>query len=180
LENPIPTWASDADVCASTSSCDACGITNSQYCKYSQNGDVNCCKRALLGRKDEMPSLGHKDEIPTMAGVSPITENPIPSWATDSDLCVPMDKGCDACNSTEYCKYTADAVATCCARSSSSSPAEVLMAGVSPIIADPIPSWASRSDVCGHVGSCDACTADETQYCKYNKKGQPKCCKKAE
>jgi hypothetical protein len=117
-----------------------------------------------------------------MAGVSPITQNPIPDWATDADLCLSMDRGCDACNTTEYCKYTANGSPMCCSRGSSG-PAVVAaeeppMAGVAPIVEDPIPVWASNKDKCKNIGSCDDCPVGgkKMQYCKYVD-SQPKCCK---
>jgi len=40
-KNPIPGWASDADVCSTKRSCDSC--TESQYCKYTFSGKPQCC-----------------------------------------------------------------------------------------------------------------------------------------
>jgi len=51
---------------------------------------------------------------------------------------------------------------------------EVVEASVTPIVADPIPSWASDADICNTKRSCDSCT--ESQYCKYTFSGKPQCC----
>jgi hypothetical protein len=51
------------------------------------------------------------------------------------------------------------------------------VASVSPITENPIPEWASETDVCSKKRSCDACT--EGSYCKYTFSGKPQCCSKA-
>jgi len=168
-ENPVPSWASSEDVCLDIKSCDDCVGVQNAYCKYADDKPT-CCIKA--------------------AGVSPIIENPIPEWASESDKCA-STSSCDSCerNEQQYCKYNKDGAVNCCARSTvvPTAPKSLgkkdeipVMAGVSPIVENPIPSWASRSDLCEHVGSCDSCNSTDEQYCKYNKKGQPKCCKKSE
>ena len=49
----------------------------------------------------------------TVAAITPITENPIPSWASDSDSCN-TKRSCDACTEAQYCKYTFSGKPQCC------------------------------------------------------------------
>jgi len=55
---------------------------------------------------------------PESAAVTPITADPIPSWASDSDVCVPK-VSCDYCLAQQYCRYTHSGVSRCCSRSRS-------------------------------------------------------------
>jgi len=179
-ENPVPTWASSKDVCKVIGTCDACEPNDNQYCSFTKDATANCCQRSA------------DDTSAPMAGVLPITENPTPDWASDADLCVEIARGCDACNTTEYCKYTAEGAPTCCSRgvrtstwntprvadeSGDMAPSENAgVAGIVPVAENPIPTWASASDKCASISSCDACTSTRTQYCTYVK-DQPTCCK---
>jgi len=54
-ENPIPSWASDSDVCAKKRSGDSC-VADSQYCKYTFTGKPQCCSRAQAAESDSVYS----------------------------------------------------------------------------------------------------------------------------
>jgi len=161
-ENPIPSWASPNDICVRKRSCDAC--LENQYCKYTMSGRPSCC--SAPGQATAKPNMGE-------ASISPITENPIPSWASASDICV-TQRSCDACGSGQYCKYSANGQASCCARAG----AATAPATVQPIQENPIPTWASPSDMCLQVRTCDDCNANGRQYCKYSNSGKALCCSK--
>jgi len=108
VENPVPTWASKGDSCSVVSSCDSCSITDSSYCHYSMEGAARCCQRSI----GKIPPTQLVDE-PHVAAVTPITENPIPDWASDADACS-KKRSCDSCTETQYCKYTFTGKPQCC------------------------------------------------------------------
>lgn len=193
-ENPIPPWAEDSDLCDLVRSCDDCSAERGAplYCKYSEEGAASCCLAS------NHPKYAN-EKLTMTASVGPITENPIPSWASASDVCSAIGS-CDACSNdhhNKYCFYKHDGQATCCkpnnhhnnnnnnndepeqvavvskAQSSLSSPSR-LVASVGPIEEDPIPPWASTSDVCSKRRSCDVC--GDNSYCKYTETGIPQCC----
>jgi hypothetical protein len=60
------------------------------------------------------PPLTLSDRLAqSVAAVTPITENPIPSWASESDSCN-TKRSCDACTDSQYCKYTFSGKPQCC------------------------------------------------------------------
>jgi hypothetical protein len=133
----------------------------------------------------EEPRRVKPSEATVVASVVPIAENPVPSWASAADQCADV-QSCDSCQSSlsSYCHYTSLGQAKCCERAATSVPRTLLdrlqhaVAAVTPITENPIPSWASDSDVCSKKRSCDACT--EAQYCKYTFTGRPQCCEPAQ
>jgi hypothetical protein len=194
-ENPVPVWAMPTDTCAVVGSCDACQPGGVQYCFYKDSGDATCCQGsgAPPGSDDNnnstKPLLGNVDEEPVqlVASVGPITENPIPVWSSPSDTCSTVGS-CDSCQvgDIQYCYYKDSGDATCCQGSGPVAGAgddqqpKLGPAGVGPIEEDPIPSWASASDLCQRKRSCDVCESSSTQYCKYTDTGIPTCCTNAQ
>ena len=108
VESPIPSWASLRDQCADVRSCDSCQSSSSSYCHYSALGQAKCCQAPAPAKRSLVERLAE-----SVAAVTPITENPIPSWASDSDVCS-KKRSCDACTGEQYCKYTFSGKPQCC------------------------------------------------------------------
>jgi hypothetical protein len=113
VDDPVPSWASKGDSCAAINTCDACQSSESSYCHYTNDGVARCCQRSI-------------GKIPTtteihIAAVTPITENPIPTWASDADVCA-KKRSCDSCTESQYCKYTFTGKPQCCSTPVSTTP----------------------------------------------------------
>jgi hypothetical protein len=102
IKQDKPSAASESDKCVVVNTCDSCESTNNQYCFYNMMGQAKCCQ--LQSQQPE-------------ATVTPITENPIPSWASDNDTCV-RKRSCDNCLFGQYCRYNQRGVAKCCSSNS--------------------------------------------------------------
>jgi len=118
VENPIPSWASPSDSCSAVRSCDSCQSGASSYCHYTQLGQATCCERATQAVRpstflDRFLEAVSRQQPIGIASVSPISVNPIPSWASDSDTCA-TKRSCDACTNDQYCKYTFTGKPQCC------------------------------------------------------------------
>jgi len=110
IEDPVPSWASKGDSCSVIASCDSCTLSDSSYCHYSNTGAARCCQRSI----GKIPTVSPVSvEQQHVAAVTPITENPIPSWASDADICI-KKRSCDACTESQYCKYTFTGKPQCC------------------------------------------------------------------
>lgn len=124
------------------------------------------------------------------AGVdSGITEDSVPAWAQDDDVCKTV-KQCEDCNvgANAYCRWTIAGESQCCTSSVSLvAPAVDAIvqlpahASVTSAIDTPeYPAWADlQNDVCVTKRSCDLCLS-ESQYCRYTESGRSKCCSSRE
>jgi len=110
MDDPIPSWASSGDSCSAIKSCDSCQSSDSSYCHYTNEGVARCCQRSI-GKIPTTPAIPSADIH--VAAVTPITENPIPDWASDADICV-KKRSCDSCIESQYCKYTFTGKPQCC------------------------------------------------------------------
>jgi hypothetical protein len=138
------------------------------------------------------------------AGVGPITDNSIPSWATSADVCTPA-RQCDDCSAlsdstgvSAYCRYDTLGQASCCLPAAAAAPVgkqpkaqttqqipSRYLAHISSIQQNPIPLWASPSDTCTPTRQCEDCStgsdagvadSNNRSYCKWSQEGQSMCC----
>jgi hypothetical protein len=89
-------------------SCDACQVDASTYCHYTAVGQAKCCERSIAQIPRSPISLEK-----LFAAITPVTENPIPSWASESDHCT-KKRSCDACTDGQYCRYSFIGNPQCC------------------------------------------------------------------
>jgi len=168
VADPIPSWASSADVCVMATSCDECALDG--YCKYiGHQGQASCCSRALtVGAV--LPTAEFE---PESAAVTPITTAAEPESAAVTPL-------------REEAEPESGAVSPIQGESEPESGAvtpimgemEPESASVGPILENPIPAWASENDVCVPKLSCDYCL--DLQYCRYSHSGVSRCCSRAQ
>lgn len=155
-ENPIPAGASDSDSCSLKRSCDVC--SSEQYCRYSLKGKASCCTMSAKAKSGAdasiMPTSSFGKATKGMVGVSKSEALP------ESGAVSPSSSEAEP-ESAKVSPITTN-------------DAEPESAKISPITENPIPAWASPSDVCLAMSSCDAC--GPTSYCRYSAKGAASCC----
>jgi len=168
IDNPIPSWATKDDFCI-PKSCDDCPVTSSQYCKWTDDGKSHCCspheQTNAQSIFDSFASFvtgifGNGELTIGKATIEPSEPE------AESAKIVPVPKDQDVLPETAAVLPP------------SGQQTEPESASITPIMANPIPAWASLNDYCIGTDGCDSCPT--SGYCSYDKTRTATCCVKAD